>query len=332
MKNFKNFLTEITLSRGEAETILKLPSSYTSDDVKKAYKVAAIANHPDKGGSKEMMQKINLAYELLKSSSRTAKTTPTVNTNERVLQVLDAMVKNLNVAAYEKHFESIFKENFESKIETNREHVKNKGVWFWYITLTVHNKDRTKYFELSIMNSERPVASLGGGDAEQEISMRSFAYKNGKKIKMTQSVYNSVTVSKAMNSPESLFPKNKLEQDTAKKKITKADMRSFLTKEMQAQDMDNLGTMVFIPLDELNGILVTRSVMMRTPAYSIELYQRVKPGSLRLVPLQKTVQIFRAPEVPETIELIRRLKKLKDVNKIQKEIESVKDHFRQLWS
>ena len=53
---------------------------------------------------------------------------------------------------------------------------------------------------------------------------------------------------------------------------------------------------------------------------------------MRLVPLQKTVQIFRAPEVPETIELIRKLKKLKDVNKIQKEIESVKDHFRQLWS
>lgn len=330
MKKFHEFLTEITLSPREAEMLLKLPTSYTPDDVKKAYKAAAVANHPDKGGTKEMMQKINLAYELLKSSSRTSKASAPINTNERVIQILDLMLKNLNVAAYEKHFESLFKEPFQSEVKTNREHLLKKGVWFWYIILSVHNKDRTKYFELDIMNSERPTASLGVANAEQEITVRSFAYKDGKKIKMTQKVYSDITVSKVMNSPETLFPKAKLEKEPTKKKISKADMLSFLTKEMQAEKMDNLGTTFFIPLDDINGILVARDVLMRVAAYRIELYQRVKPGSLRLTPLENTVYKFRAPEMPETIELIRKLKKLKDVKKIQKEIESVKDQFRKL--
>ena len=43
------------------------PNQYSEDELKKAYRDKAKANHPDKGGDKEVFQTVQKAYETLKN-------------------------------------------------------------------------------------------------------------------------------------------------------------------------------------------------------------------------------------------------------------------------
>ena len=49
----------------EARKLLNVAAGATAKEIKAAWKRAAVANHPDMGGSTEVMQQINAAYELL---------------------------------------------------------------------------------------------------------------------------------------------------------------------------------------------------------------------------------------------------------------------------
>lgn len=53
------------MSASDAREILGLSPNFTDDELRSAYKKAAIANHPDKGGSTTKMQQINVAREVL---------------------------------------------------------------------------------------------------------------------------------------------------------------------------------------------------------------------------------------------------------------------------
>jgi hypothetical protein len=65
MKRFIHYLIEATMTPSDALKVLGLSPHFTPDQLKDAYKKAAIANHPDKGGSVVMMQKINVARDVL---------------------------------------------------------------------------------------------------------------------------------------------------------------------------------------------------------------------------------------------------------------------------
>ena len=54
----------------EALEMLKLSEGFCNEDLKKAYKSASKIYHPDLGGSTEMMQKVNEAYDLLLKEPR----------------------------------------------------------------------------------------------------------------------------------------------------------------------------------------------------------------------------------------------------------------------
>ena len=64
----------------EALEILKLSEEFNDEDLKKAYKSASKIYHPDLGGSTEMMQKVNEAYELLLKEPRYIHITKSDNT------------------------------------------------------------------------------------------------------------------------------------------------------------------------------------------------------------------------------------------------------------
>lgn len=76
----------------------------TLDELKKAYKAAALANHPDLGGSTEEMQRINAAYEArfeeLKRQQNTAaaadttgKTHATSETAADFIRIIETLLK-----------------------------------------------------------------------------------------------------------------------------------------------------------------------------------------------------------------------------------------------
>ena len=100
--NIDNYLIEMSAS--EAEQILGLSGRYSAAQVKSSYRKMSLKHHPDKGGSTEMMKKVNAAYEMLKkgSSSRSSKSNPfkkdpSVNMGERTEQVekqLDKVMKS----------------------------------------------------------------------------------------------------------------------------------------------------------------------------------------------------------------------------------------------
>lgn len=60
------FLKLANMSAEEAYSILGISSGASIDDIKSAYKAMALRSHPDRGGSEELMSKINQAYDLLK--------------------------------------------------------------------------------------------------------------------------------------------------------------------------------------------------------------------------------------------------------------------------
>lgn len=64
----------------EALEILKLSEGFCDEDLKKAYKSASKIYHPDLGGSTEMMQKVNEAYDLLLKKPRYIHITKSYNT------------------------------------------------------------------------------------------------------------------------------------------------------------------------------------------------------------------------------------------------------------
>lgn len=64
----------------EALEILKLSEEFCDEDLKKAYKSASKIYHPDLGGSTEMMQKVNEAYDLLLKEPRYIHITKSYNT------------------------------------------------------------------------------------------------------------------------------------------------------------------------------------------------------------------------------------------------------------
>jgi len=104
--NIDNYLIEMSAS--EAEQILGLSGRYSASEVKSSYRKMSLKHHPDKGGSTEMMKKVNAAYEILKkgSPSRSSKSNPfkkdpSVNMGERTEQVEKQLDKVMRSATKE---------------------------------------------------------------------------------------------------------------------------------------------------------------------------------------------------------------------------------------
>jgi len=58
-------------SKDDLYKLLGVPSTATQDEIKKAYRTASLAHHPDRhGGSTEKMQAVNYAYEILSDPSK----------------------------------------------------------------------------------------------------------------------------------------------------------------------------------------------------------------------------------------------------------------------
>ena len=56
--NIDNYLIEMSAS--EAEQILGLSGKYSAAQVKSSYRKMSLKHHPDRGGSTEMMKKVNV--------------------------------------------------------------------------------------------------------------------------------------------------------------------------------------------------------------------------------------------------------------------------------
>ena len=92
--NIDNYLIEMSAS--EAEQILGLSGKYSASQVKSSYRKMSMKHHPDRGGSTEMMKKVNAAYEMLKRGSSSRNSRPSRSSSESKGDIMDNLEKHLD--------------------------------------------------------------------------------------------------------------------------------------------------------------------------------------------------------------------------------------------
>jgi curved DNA-binding protein CbpA len=325
MKSFRIFLFEATLTPSQAEKLLGLSGSYDDTGLKQAYKKQAIANHPDRpGGSEEKMKQINLAYELLRTRVGTKNMArdkdsmfadrDKVRAEYQALEkrVYAELISKFDTTAFVNHFETIYGESFESKVNSLFSYPKNSTSYtptsvgikaeFW-------NQARNKVFELTCSTNLIDIkhnTGLGSSDVDISYTMwfSTLAYFGGRKVKMAQSNYDRSSTWKILRTPEQLFPSNKLKKDVSKRKITKSDTLLFLTKEMGSKS-GYWQDQYQIDLKDSNMALgIRRLVLMRIPVLEITVYQ-IKPHQQLKTNPGRTYY----PENAEVLDFIRLLAK-----------------------
>ena len=86
----------IEMSSSEAEQILGLSGRYSAAEVKSSYRKMSLKHHPDKGGSTEMMKKVNAAYEMLKKGSSSRNSRPSRSSSESMGEKTEQVEKHLD--------------------------------------------------------------------------------------------------------------------------------------------------------------------------------------------------------------------------------------------
>jgi hypothetical protein len=92
--NIDNYLIEMSAS--EAEQILGLSGRYSASEVKSSYRKMSLKHHPDKGGSTEMMKKVNAAYEMLKKGSSSRNSRPSRSSSDSMGEKTEQVEKQLD--------------------------------------------------------------------------------------------------------------------------------------------------------------------------------------------------------------------------------------------
>ena len=92
--NIDNYLIEMSAS--EAEQVLGLSGRYSAAEVKSSYRKMSLKHHPDKGGSTEMMKKVNAAYEMLKKGSSSRSSRPSRASSDSMGDTIDNVEKHLD--------------------------------------------------------------------------------------------------------------------------------------------------------------------------------------------------------------------------------------------
>lgn len=281
-------------------------SEYSPDDVKKAFKSASFANHPDRGGSTEVMQRVNSAYDLLKKGGSSLSS---LQNNFRKKQaevkkkyeMYGAMVKrsmeqNIDPQKFADYLKKVIGKSF--KITKNK---LQQGKFNVSFDLELTSEDELDVFILrtyvqldSFAWSE--VQSLGNTekDFNFEMTVTGDAFLSGKKYKLFKKSWGNSSNTMNLNKPEEFFPKKKLEKHIAKTKtekgaqLKKRDVMTFFTKVMKFRRSSN-GDYIS-ELKDNHVIIYQRNVFLRKGFYMINLYERkgkfsfIPKGNLAFVP------------------------------------------------
>lgn len=336
MKTFQQHLLEESLSVSDAMKILGLTAqTFTQDDLKKAYKQAAIANHPDKGGDLETMKRINAAHEKLKAISGSKTGSMNVDPNwfnrarEKDLQfVRRAFLKvqqAFNPKVFQKHFEEIFDEKFELTLVTND----NKGSFSAYAEQEAQWANATKTtvitLRLTVSAASRHNSGLGAENVDVSVGVFPEIYHNKKKIKLTQKTWSHETDYRILSNPEAIFPKAKMmvKKDAKGGKFSKKDALLALRRELGATTFDNDG-FIKVPLPKVQGkdahVLLYRTTWMGSGSYGtngIYVNSRKVEGLAALV-LGETLE-----KITWLIEQLKTVQKLSDVQDVKQAMSKI---------
>lgn len=307
MKLAEKLLSLFEMSYDDA---LKLFGIKDTNDLDKVYKKLAMQHHPDRGGSVEMMQKVNQAYDLLKSMGRSssgqdfnkakedalAKRKENYKVLKRMSEELIARIKD-SLPSYSQHFEPFF--NLK-KPEVTLKLDQPKTAWGYDIAdikVKFESEDAKTYIQLEInMWADQNKGGLtAGSGSEYVISYNTFLYHNRKTHKMVQSRFK--TYNKSSNDilvPEIVFPKKKLANVLKKeaKKLSKKDFEAAILVELKkyqaSYERYANGFVLHKPIEDNIVPILYRSVIMRQAGWTIMFKKKNEKGGLSQAVMPKS--------------------------------------------
>jgi len=307
MKKFKDYLLE-SMSYQDALRVFDIKSVGTPDELKKKYRELSVKHHPDRGGSLDMMKKINAAYDELKKVGGTSSSIMDFDWDsaekekkefaERVIKYID---DTLDIQKIKDYLENIISEKLTYTIDKTDP---NKSGFRYHVKYIVNFStiDGKKQFTTDIFVSmdERRNTGLGSSDTGYNMTVYTQILYNRKKIKLFNQEWNTrkFGTKSVLKNPEELFPEKKLKSALGKsksKKFTKKDAILSISRELDTKSSDSEQWIKFDVKDTekyIAMVMLKRSVIMREAAWALHgiIYPRQEEnGRLKTIP-RKIVQ------------------------------------------
>ena len=340
------------MSLEDARKILGMDSSTSLD---KAYKKAAMKHHPDRGGSDEMMKKVNQAYSLLKASGG-GKTYSQMSDDERKAawqarkeeeekkkeenkKRMETMLTDFSdrfmqaVPAYNDHFKEFF--------TLEQPEIKTGVVPYWsynfYGKLLIKwpTKDASTYISLIIEIRPEQSKGLGfsGSESEYDVDFRTILYHNRKDHKLSNRRWSWNKTSKSTLDPEQVFPKAKLKKIVAKTgtgKMTRKDFQLAISVELKKYNPNyKFRDMIVFDFDRPDGFVISlsRNVFNRVPYWLVNV-KHINAAKNLITYSREAVEKFGTSHwtMPETSKALDTLKDF--LNKFIKNEKIDKEFFK----
>lgn len=270
MKSFREFLLENKVS--DSLALLGLDNEYTTDTLKKAYKRAASAAHPDKGGSDKAMRDVRSAYELL---SKTTVSSVTKNKHDKAdyLHLADIVLKTVDVGLDPQVYSDYFEKHLGKKFAHTREFKKNIGdSYSSFNNVTIlhswQTPDKKTQFHLqlyvNLVTAKYAKGLSSSNSAIFDTQVTPTTYVDGRR-KVLKDKYRRTNDTKFFTNPAKIFTKTSI---TSKKgKFSKKDMLFGLTTRAKAKFNRDY---YYIPLgDNTHHLQVYRTTFMGSAQWSI---------------------------------------------------------------
>ena len=219
MKGFREYITE--MSQADAVKLLGLSSSFSAAELKAAYKKSALKNHPDKGGSEEMMKKVNDAYDTLKKSGGSVRLDPKDNPFKKYddwAKVFSPAIKAQMLASFKtdvwlKYFNSYSPTPLTVEIKSDPYYHSNSYVGFIAEFSDAEKNTVFKFhFTTYLLNVYKNDTTLGSGDLSYPLSVWMEGYHAGRKQKFKQTEYTATSDHKILKDPKVLIPEAKIKK------------------------------------------------------------------------------------------------------------------------
>lgn len=325
--SFKKFLKEQKMTYDDAVKILGLDDNFDTEELKKAYRVASSKNHPDKGGSVEAMQDVNLAFEFLSNSE---------NKKQKVQSFRDRYeAQCAKYKQYDSFATNYLKERFkpqvfidylnlffpDEKFTADVSWVNNSKVAspsFSGFNAVFSNQNKKLAFEFNVSVYLPNIAQESKGltnqnddkDISFDIMVESFGYANNKKQKWAKRSWGFSNNHQLFEKPELTFLPGKLKkiksEDSVSGKLKRADFETALKHEIDAEPWGNDVWSINLK----DGMLTMyRIVFMREAGWTVKTIG--DPTKNSIIPDRNIkMRIYTFPETTDTIEMFRKFRNM----------------------
>ena len=281
MKSFKEILLEANITPIEALDILGINAKDASDPdkLKKAYRSASMNAHPDRGGSTDVMQKVNASYEILKNfkasfddyQSRKTKREESEKSEKIKKDIIqNDMLLKFKPKFFVDYFEAIFNKKFKFEVTP----LKFNTTAGFIAKFFDDEKDVLFHLDVThpLYSFNENDSALGGGNISYKLNTSTYGFVHNKRQKIDENKWQSTHDHNVFQNPEAVFPKKKIEKirdglTRTTGKFQKRDFKAFMVNKCKAEYTDDVH--VYIPVGQDYGFHMQRHVTLSYPEWRI---------------------------------------------------------------